>query len=219
MTKIVVAEAERCMSCKSCEFACAAAHSEPARYPRIHVVPVAEAGLPVQCRHCPDAPCVKVCPKGALGQGQADGPVEFDSEACSGCGFCTLVCPFGAIDLLAEDKTIVKCDLCSGRAEGPACVAACPTAGLSLIEPDEVLRERLAPSRVAAELSPGQDGPADPDGKTARCRVCGRPWTRLRQLEVVRKKLGDALPVPNVCPQCRRLAAAVLLAGRECPTT
>jgi Fe-S-cluster-containing hydrogenase component 2 len=58
-----------------------------------------------------------------------------------------IVCPFGAIRVAAtemtgrEKKAAIKCDLCVERAEGPACVAACPTRALSLRYPVEVMKQ------------------------------------------------------------------------------
>jgi Fe-S-cluster-containing hydrogenase component 2 len=58
-----------------------------------------------------------------------------------------IVCPFGAIRVVPteiggrEKKAAIKCDLCTDRAEGPACVAACPTRALSLRYPVEIMRE------------------------------------------------------------------------------
>ena len=34
-----------------------------------------EHGMPMQCQHCQDAPCITVCPTGALHRDADDGPV------------------------------------------------------------------------------------------------------------------------------------------------
>jgi len=113
--------------------------------------------VPLQCRHCEDAPCVAVCPTGALHREDEEGPVLIDSELCVGCKMCVVVCPFGVITM-SRDKAIIKCDLCIDRLEQgqePACVAACPTGALRLEEAAEVAhdaRQRLLESiREAAE--------------------------------------------------------------------
>ncbi len=57
-------------------------------------------------------------------------------------------------------EVAVKCDLCHGRAEGPACVASCPTSAIVRIEPSAVLAEvqdalgRRAPREVLARATP-----------------------------------------------------------------
>ncbi|TAT65371.1 hydrogenase, partial [Enterobacter cloacae] len=37
----------------------------------------------------------------------------------------------------------LKCDLCAHRADGPACVEACPTHALSCVDPARLRTERL----------------------------------------------------------------------------
>jgi Fe-S-cluster-containing hydrogenase component 2 len=41
-----------------------------------------------------------------------------------GCKVCTIACPFGTINYVAETGKVQKCDLCGGE---PACADACPT--------------------------------------------------------------------------------------------
>lgn len=48
-------------------------------------------------------------------------------------------------DAVEEGVQALKCDLCSHRDEGPACVAACPTQALRCMEPMEL--ERIAAER------------------------------------------------------------------------
>ncbi len=137
-------ELGKCMSCHSCELACALEHSQskelvkaigedPPPVARVHVEDIEGVGVSVQCRHCEDAPCVSVCPREAiekLGPGEA---VLIDEEKCTGCKFCVAACPFGAVIVSAEAKVALKCDLCPARAkEGqePACVDACPSGAL-----------------------------------------------------------------------------------------
>jgi carbon-monoxide dehydrogenase iron sulfur subunit len=100
-----------------------------------------EFGVPMQCRHCEDAPCVTVCPTAAIHRHQVNDPVLIDKERCIGCKFCLAVCPFGVIDITRDGKAVVKCDLCIERTkagEEPACVEACPTGALELVEEKEL---------------------------------------------------------------------------------
>jgi anaerobic carbon-monoxide dehydrogenase iron sulfur subunit len=103
--KDLLIRAERCMSCRSCEIACAVAHSksknlfsalgeEPAPKKRINVecTPNLEISIPITCRHCEDAPCVSVCPKQALSRDETNSFVSFSPELCINCWTCSMVC-------------------------------------------------------------------------------------------------------------------------------
>jgi carbon-monoxide dehydrogenase iron sulfur subunit len=151
------------MACRGCEIACALAHVdsedlvqalfEQGAQPRIYIESAEGLAVPLQCRHCEDAPCMRVCPTGALSRPGKAGPVLADQEKCIGCEFCVQACPFGVIRLASKGKVLIKCDLCMRRqAEGlpPACVAACPVAALSLQEVDENAKQARA--RTAAEI-------------------------------------------------------------------
>jgi carbon-monoxide dehydrogenase iron sulfur subunit len=114
--------------------------------------------VPLQCRHCDEAPCARVCPSGALSRPSEGEPVLIDQEKCIGCGFCVQACPFGVIRLAPSPskntKAVIKCDLCIGRqAEGlePACVAACPVKALAFVEVEEDAKQarRAAASDLA----------------------------------------------------------------------
>jgi hydrogenase-4 component A len=64
-------------------------------HPRLTVVRTGSLTAPVQCRHCDDAPCSRVCPVNAIThQGDA---VVLNETLCIGCKLCVIACPFGAI--------------------------------------------------------------------------------------------------------------------------
>ena len=144
--KSILVDIEKCLACKSCEIACAVAHSKskvlqeatqelPKPQSRVTVQAAEEFAVPLQCRHCEDAPCIAVCPTAAIHRQETDGPVLIEQEKCIGCKYCLVVCPFGVIELSRDGKAIVKCDLCFERAKAgqePACVEACPTKALKL---------------------------------------------------------------------------------------
>jgi carbon-monoxide dehydrogenase iron sulfur subunit len=173
MAKMIVFDAERCMACKSCMLACALAHSEAGSLveavasgtlgrPRVHVEALGESGMPLQCRHCQDAPCIAICPTGAIARETPDSPVVLDAERCIGCRFCVVVCPFGVIEESPDGKAMTKCDLCIERTKAgqpPACVAACPACGLKFVEVDDWVGERRkkAAVRLAVEAGGGGD--------------------------------------------------------------
>ena len=56
--------------------------------------------------------------------------LEIKRDACTGCGLCIQVCPFGALSLDAENIITVN-EACTGCG---ACVPECPTGALSLPE-------------------------------------------------------------------------------------
>jgi len=119
----VYVDISRCIGCRACEVACEREHFGK---PHISVLPAdGHAAVPLLCHHCSDAPCALVCYSGALSI--AGDRVSFDPARCTGCGICSLACPFGVI---WSDKLAHKCDLCY-PAELPNCVATCPAQALS----------------------------------------------------------------------------------------
>jgi formate dehydrogenase iron-sulfur subunit len=86
------------------------------------------------CLHCAEPGCLKACPApGAIIQ-YSNGIVDFQEDACIGCGYCQSGCPFNIPRYSKKDNKAYKCTLCSDRvAVGlePACIKACPTQALS----------------------------------------------------------------------------------------
>nr|WP_051124167.1 4Fe-4S dicluster domain-containing protein [Dickeya sp. DW 0440] len=142
MNQFVIANAKDCIGCKACEIACVISHNDGCYpqnrqdfHPRIKVFGKAEQHTAVTCRHCEDAPCASVCPTRALVKKQ--GGVQLLAEKCIGCKTCVLACPFGAISVetAAQSGTAAhKCDLCLDRPQGQACVEACPTKALHVVQ-------------------------------------------------------------------------------------
>lgn len=153
---MIVVDPKKCVACRTCELQCAVAHSKskdimkaifekPLPKPRIKVEGTAELVMPLQCRHCEDAPCVEVCPTKAIERHEESGPVLINQERCIGCKWCVLVCPFGSISVDAEGKKVTKCDLCVERLEKndlPACVSGCPTGALQFRGLKEIASEK-----------------------------------------------------------------------------
>ena len=152
----MVIDLKRCIGCETCTVACKAANQVPlgilwnrvfkferGTYPNSRM-----AFFPINCMHCEDPECVKVCPTGASYK-REDGLVLVDTGKCMGCKYCILACPYGArnsfqkfepfygvgktpLDELATCKhmegVVQKCDFCQDRVEKglePACVASC----------------------------------------------------------------------------------------------
>ncbi len=155
MKGVIVIDVEKCLACKTCEIECALAHSKsgslsesirehPLPQPRMRVEKAENFSIPLQCRHCEDAPCLSVCPTGAIEKMGAEGPVVIKDSLCIGCKLCILACPFGVLRMDREGKAVIKCDLCIERLERgqvPACVQSCPTHAIQYKSIDEITAE------------------------------------------------------------------------------
>jgi len=120
------------------------------------------------CKHCVQAPCLEVCPTGAIIRTEFD-TVVIQSDTCNGCRDCIGACPFGVIDINHVSGTAQKCTLCYDRISAglePACSKACPTDSIQF-GPVQMLRDRAA-ARVEQLHSLGEKGAylygADPKG-------------------------------------------------------
>lgn len=88
------------------------------------------------CMHCIDPDCVSACPVSALTKDPVNGIVHYNKDACIGCRYCQIACPFD-IPKFEYGKAIpeiVKCQMCSHVQEAggiPGCCEYCPT-GASL---------------------------------------------------------------------------------------
>ena len=140
-------EVKKCLGCKSCEVACAVAHStsqdllralkETAlSLPRKKILTSGGKNYPVSCRHCKDPKCVEACMAAALVYDAKKGQVVHDELRCVGCWMCVMACPYGAVRPNIKAKLPLRCDKCKDKDE-PACVKACPTA--AIIWQEEIL--------------------------------------------------------------------------------
>ncbi len=81
------------------------------------------------CKHCVNAPCLEVCPTGAIFRTEFD-TVFINKPTCNGCRDCVTACPFGVIHMSEEQGVAQKCTFCYDRLRNgmtPACAQACPT--------------------------------------------------------------------------------------------
>jgi len=162
MKRMIYVEFEKCLGCKSCELACAVAHSRskvvweaifehPLPQTRVDVSTVEDFAMPLHCRHCENAPCIQVCPTRAMSRSGPDEPVLCQSARCIGCTLCVLVCPFGVLKMDRAGKAIIKCDLCLELLQeglDPACVTACPTKAIRLVSVEEFSNEVAQQARA-----------------------------------------------------------------------
>lgn len=164
MNDFIVAMAEKCIGCHTCEVACAVIHAgtiavSPENYfPRLNVVSQREISVPVMCRQCDNAPCVEACPVAALRKGTHG--IEAVNERCIDCKSCMLACPFGAIEITRTAASpgrahclIVKCDLCEGH-DGPACIRVCPTQALTLFTPSTLSEQQKQRQQHTSQRNP-----------------------------------------------------------------
>ena len=179
----IVTDLNRCVGCLACAVACKAVHDVPIGSfwnkvlrigPNASIQGAQDADsylyfLPVQCQHCADPECVKVCPTGASHKLE-DGTVQVDKSKCIGCQFCAMACPYGVRYLNQEERVVEKCTLCEQRisqGELPQCVAQCG-----------------ARARFFGDLDQGVDnfeGPAHPDS----------PGCQYEEMTQTRVKLKD----------------------------
>jgi molybdopterin-containing oxidoreductase family iron-sulfur binding subunit len=190
----------RCIGCRRCVYACVEENNQ-SRDPQIHWIRVLEMEkdrgidfahanayyaadavpredhfyVPIQCQHCRNAPCTKVCPTGATWI-EPDGIVVIDYDWCIGCRCCMAACPYGArrfnwaepglapaevnrqthyLGNRPRKKGVVeKCTFCIQRTRAgryPACVEVCPVGARkfgNLLDPDSEIRYVIEHKRV-----------------------------------------------------------------------
>ena len=165
----MVIDTRRCIGCNTCAVACKQANNLPngvwwnrvltdggaivdspsGEYP----APGERAAmrmeyLTLNCQHCSNPACTKVCPVGATWKDPDTGIVRQDYDKCIGCRMCMAACPYtgvrsfnweepkyymefavGDADVPAHQKhTVEKCTFCwhrVARGEVPACMELC----------------------------------------------------------------------------------------------
>ena len=179
--KTVLVDPERCIGCRQCEFACAVEASQsrdpiaalferPPPHTRIHVEagPTLNTSYPNRCRHCDPAPCLQVCPTGAISRDADEDLVLVDQSRCIACAMCAIVCPFDAVTFhpAAESSNghpvATKCDGCAHLVKQglePACVAVCKVDALVFGEVNDLVAEGRA-GDAARALSAVASAPA-----------------------------------------------------------
>ena len=96
------------------------------------------------------------CPTEAIKLDPVTGAKIVLDPTCVGCKVCTIACPFGTINYVADTGKVQKCDLCEGS---PACADACPTGAITFIDADSTGIDRMR--AWAAKLENQTAGHAD----------------------------------------------------------
>ena len=94
------------------------------------------AFLPLSCNRCDNPACLAACPTCSYEKRPA-AIVVHHQETCIGCSNCIRSCPYGAPRFNKAEKHAEKCSLCHERLDAglqPACVQACLTGALQLID-------------------------------------------------------------------------------------
>ncbi|WP_032114788.1 electron transport protein HydN [Candidatus Arsenophonus nilaparvatae] len=172
MNRFIITDANKCIGCRTCEVACVVSHqatqdctslTSNTFLPRIHVIKGVSVSTATTCRQCEDAPCANVCPNGAITRDSDF--VYVHQTRCIGCKTCVVACPYGAMEVVSrpivrnsgaglnvvvEKAEANKCDLCHQRAEGPACIQACPTNAIMCVDRNKLEQLNLEKRRRAA---------------------------------------------------------------------
>jgi carbon-monoxide dehydrogenase iron sulfur subunit len=223
--KTVFINPERCIGCLQCELACAVEHSAskdetlafletPVPRKRVHVQagPVPTFAFPNRCRHCDPAPCLQVCPTGAIYQDPAHALVLIDEKKCIGCAMCAVVCPFDVLTFhpLAGSPTpvAVKCDGCVervGQGDTPACVEVCKVDALVFGELNDLIAAGRVREAGAVLAATGATPPVSAGGDPlaawhawGKAEVTAAHAAASRAQYSISKISGDAEGTPSV---------------------
>jgi Fe-S-cluster-containing dehydrogenase component/formate-dependent nitrite reductase membrane component NrfD len=163
-----VIDQTRCIGCHACTVACKVEHGVELGVFRTWVKYIERGEFPdtrrhfavLRCNHCDDAPCVAVCPTGALFK-REDGIVDFDPQRCIGCKACMNACPYDALYIDPRSQAAAKCNFCAHRVDvglKPSCEVVCPVEAIVSGDLDDADSEvsRLLGTMPSAVRAPEQ---------------------------------------------------------------
>lgn len=158
----VLVDTTRCLGCRMCESACAAANdlpkpesadlseertTSPDQWTVVNRYETEKGPVTVkkQCMHCLQPACGAACLTRAMHK-TPEGPVRWRGDKCMGCRFCMISCPFDVpkFEYHSANPRISKCVMCWERlqeGEKPACVSNCPAGALTFGKRSELLEE------------------------------------------------------------------------------
>jgi Fe-S-cluster-containing dehydrogenase component len=161
----ILYDSNLCIGCQACMTACKRANDMPAEHSgpnsiwdnpldlsakTLNIIKMYTSGeeqafVKRQCMHCLEPACAAACPVSALRKDPETGVVTYDKDACIGCRYCQIACPYNVPKFEWDDPfpQIQKCQLCDhlyDQGRYAACCEACPT-GASLFGPVKDLQE------------------------------------------------------------------------------
>jgi CRP-like cAMP-binding protein/Fe-S-cluster-containing hydrogenase component 2 len=130
---VLLIDLSTCTRCDDCVRACSDTHGGVPRFVR-EGTKFRRWSVPQACYQCTDPVCMIGCPTGAISRPLGTLEVTINKDTCIGCHNCSKRCPWdNIVDVPFHSPTLgrdielaTKCDLCLGRAQGPACVQMCP---------------------------------------------------------------------------------------------
>lgn len=163
--KIMAIDVSLCVDCNNCVDACGRRHGHSRLDRHTQGVQIGANHIPSACYHCEDPKCL-LCDTGGIIR-EPSGEIRIVEENCIGCGSCASRCPYDNIKMVSREQPAavnvvssllqllhiykpapapepkgpllaVKCDLCVGFDDGPACVRACPTGAAQRISLAEI---------------------------------------------------------------------------------
>ncbi len=142
-------DADSCIGCKACEVACRNENKtfDGVKWRRVTKISE-DTFLSVSCNHCNNPECFRVCPENAFTK-RHDGIVLIDSSLCNGCKICVEACPYNAPQFDPETNKVTKCQMCYPRQDQgllPACVEACTTSALGLVDLETFVDPNAVPA-------------------------------------------------------------------------
>ena len=119
MQKSLHIDPAKCTGCLQCEMACSYEHTgtiNPSKS-RIKVFDLHHTGrkVPYTCTQCDEAWCLHACPVEAITVDKATGAKVVNETTCVGCKVCTIACPFGTINYVADTGKVFDESWSSGQ--------------------------------------------------------------------------------------------------------
>ncbi|MDI6864315.1 4Fe-4S dicluster domain-containing protein [Thermodesulfovibrio yellowstonii] len=120
---VLVKDANKCVGCLICMFACGRVHlavGVESSCIKVRSQGGISRGFTVfVCRGCEDPPCARACPEDALIV-RKNGGVLLNEAKCTGCGYCVKACILDAIGWNSNTNKPVICIQCG------ECAKSCP---------------------------------------------------------------------------------------------
>lgn len=196
-------DATKCIGCRSCEVACKKVNGMPTEYDaqgiwdapqdlsaktmtivKLYKGTDEHSFIKRQCMHCVDPVCVSGCPTSALVK-QANGAITWNADACVGCRYCQMGCPFNIpkYEFSAAYGRIVKCDMCAGNGlldKGcTGCSKACPTGAILFGPQNKLIKTAKARINEDPERYNGRIYGEVDSGGTGVLYLAGVPFDKL----------------------------------------